>query len=58
MFRVNRSIQLEDSFAQLKQDMNFRRSMCCGQQNVLSESILLAKEHNINKPNSEIQTGP
>ena len=46
---MNRSIQAEGSFAQLKHDMNFRRFMCRGQDNVLAESILLAVAHNINK---------
>lgn len=56
LLRVNRSIQAEGSFAQIKQDMNFRRFMCRGQKNVLAESILLALAHNINKVHSKIQT--
>lgn len=55
LLRVNRSIQAEGSFAQIKQDMNFRRFMCRGQKNVLAESILLAMAHNINKLHSKIQ---
>ncbi|NRY60356.1 IS1182 family transposase [Clostridium beijerinckii] len=55
LLRVNRSIQAEESFAQIKQDMNFRRFMCRGQKNVLAESILLAMAHNINKLHSKIQ---
>ena len=31
LLRMNRSIQAEDSFAQIKHDMNFRRFMCRGQ---------------------------
>ena len=54
---MNRSIQAEGSFAQIKQDMNFRRFMCRGQRNVLAESILLAMAHNINKLHSKIQAG-
>jgi hypothetical protein len=53
---MNRSIQAEGSFAQLKHDMNFRRFMCRGQKNVLSESILLAVAQNINKLHNKIQT--
>lgn len=53
--RMNRSIQAEGSFTQIKQDMNFRRFMCRGQKNVLAESILLAIAHNINKLHSKIQ---
>ena len=53
--RMNRSIQAEGSFAQVKQDMNFRRFMCRGQKNVLAESILLAMAQNINKLYNKIQ---
>lgn len=47
LLRMNRSIQAEGSFANIKQDMNFRRFMCRDQKNVLAESILLAIAHNI-----------
>lgn len=56
LLRMNRSIQAEGSFAQIKQDMNFRRFMCRGQKNVLAESILLAMSHNINKLHNKIQS--
>ena len=56
LLRMNRSIQAEGSFAQIKQDMNFRRFMCRGQKNVLAESILLAMAHNINKLHNKIQS--
>lgn len=56
ILRINRSIQVEGSFAQVKQDMGFRRFMCRGQNNVLAESILLAMALNINKLHSKIQT--
>lgn len=52
---MNRSIQAEGSFADLKQDMGFRRFLCNGKQNVLAESILLALAHNINKLHNKIQ---
>ena len=51
----NKCIKAEGSFAQLKHDMNFRRFMCRGQNNVLAESILLAVAHNINKLHNKIQ---
>ncbi len=54
---MNRSIQAEGSFANLKQDMRFRRFLCKGTQNVLSESVLLALAHNINKLHNKIQSG-
>lgn len=53
--RMNRSIQAEGSFGELKQDMGFRRFLCKGKQNVLAESILLAMAHNINKLHNKIQ---
>lgn len=55
--RMNRSIQAEGSFGEIKQDMGFRRFLCKGQQNVLAESILLAMAHNINKLHNKIQSG-
>lgn len=56
LLRINRSIQAEGSFAQVKHDMNFRRFMCRGQKNVLAESILLAMAHNIKKLHNKIQS--
>jgi transposase len=53
--RMNRSIQAEGSFGELKQDMGFRRFLCKGKLNVLAESILLAMAHNINKLHNKIQ---
>lgn len=55
--RMNRSIQAEGSFAEIKQNMGFRRFLCRGKQNVLAESILLALAHNVNKLHSKIQSG-
>ena len=54
---MNRSIQAEGSFAEIKQNMGFRRFLCRGKQNVLAESILLALAHNVNKLHSKIQSG-
>ena len=57
IFRVNRSIQVEGSFGELKQDMQFRRYLSKGTANVLTESILLAMAKNINKLHNKIQKG-
>lgn len=54
---MNRSIQSEESFANIKGDMSFRRYLCQGKKNVLTESILLAMVHNINRLDSKIQIG-
>lgn len=54
---MNRSIQAEGSFADIKTDMNFHRYLCRGKTNVLAESILLAMVHNINKLHHKIQRG-
>lgn len=55
LYRMNRSIQAEGSFADLKQDMQFRRYLSKGTSNVLAESILLAIARNINKLHNKIQ---
>ena len=39
--RMNRSIQVEGSFAVIKEDMNFRRYLYRGRKNVLAQSVLL-----------------
>ena len=57
LFRTNRSIQVEGSFGDLKQDMQFRRYLSKGTANVLAESILLAMAKNINKLHNKIQKG-
>jgi transposase len=54
--RMNRSIQAEGSFAQIKQDMGFRRYLSKGKKNVLVESIMLSMAHNINKLHNKIQS--
>ena len=46
--RVNRSIQAERSFASVKQDMEFRRYMYRGKENVTAQ--------NINKLHNKIQS--
>ncbi len=55
--RMNRSIQAEGSFADIKQDMKFRRYLSKGTSNVLAESVLLAMARNINKLHNKIQNG-
>lgn len=57
IFRINRSIQVEGSFGELKQDMQFRRYLSKGTTNVLAESIPLAMSKNINKLHNKIQKG-
>ncbi len=57
LLRVNRSIQAEGSFGDLKQDMQFRRYLSKGKENVLAESILLAMARNLNKLHNKIQKG-
>ena len=53
--RMNRSIQAEGSFAVVKEDMNFRRYLYWGKENVLAQSVLLAIAYNINKLHYKIQ---
>ena len=55
--RMNRSIQAEGSFAVVKEDMNFRRYLYRGRENVLAQSVLLAVAYNINKLHYKIQGG-
>ena len=55
LLRINRSIQAEGSFGELKQDMQFCRYLSRGTSNVLAESILLAMAKNVNKLHNKIQ---
>ena len=55
LLRVNRSIQVEGSFGELKEDMQFRRYLSRGTANVLAESVLLAMARNVNKLHNKIQ---
>lgn len=57
VYRMNRSIQAEGSFGDIKQDMQFRRYVSRGTSNVLAESILPAMARNINKLHNKIQKG-
>ena len=53
--RMNRSIQVEGSFADIKADMGFRRYTYRGMENILAQNIILAIAHNINKLHNKIQ---
>lgn len=57
LLRINRSIQAEGSFGDLKQNMRFRRYLSRGGVNVLAESALLAMAKNLNKLHHKIQKG-
>ena len=57
LLRINRSIQAEGSFGEMKHDMQFRRYLSRGTSNVLAESVLLAMAKNVNKLHNKIQKG-
>lgn len=52
---MNRSIQAEGAFADIKADMNFRRFLGRGTENALVTVMLLAMAHNIEKLHHKIQ---
>ena len=54
--RMNRSIQAEGSFANVKEDMNFRRYLYRGKKNVLAQSVLLAIDFDLNKLHHKIKS--
>lgn len=56
ILRINRSIQAEGSFAQLKENRKFRRFLSKGAINVYAECALLAISHNIGKFHNKIQS--
>ena len=53
--RMNRSIQVEGSFANIKEDMEFRRYLYRGKDKVTAQSIVLAIGYNIKKLHHKIQ---
>ena len=53
---MNRSIQAEGSFVVIKEDMDFRRYLYHGKDNVTAQSIILAIGYNINKLHHKIQS--
>ena len=55
--RMNRSIQAEGSFANVKEDMGFRRYLYRGKTNVLAKSIIVAMAFNMNRMHNRIQSG-
>lgn len=55
--RMNRSIQVEGSFAMIKENMSFRRYLYGGLENVTAQSILLAMAYNVLKLHHKIQNG-
>lgn len=57
LLRMNRSIQAEGAFGDVKADMRFRRFLCKGQYNILAETMLLAMGRNIKKLHNKIQAG-
>ena len=57
LLRLNRAIQSEGTFADVKADLSFRRFLCKGNANVLVESMLLAMSHNMLKLHQKIQAG-
>jgi len=55
--RMNRSIQVEGSFANVKEDMGMRRYSYRGRENVLTESIIVALAFNISRLDHRIKAG-
>lgn len=57
MLRVNRSIQAEGAFAEMKENRGFRRFLCRGNENVYAEAVLMAISQNIGQLHRKIQNG-
>ena len=55
MLRVNRSIYAEGVFAEMKEDRKFKRYLCRGKPNVLTETFLLLLAQNIERLHRKIQ---
>ena len=55
--KVNRSIQAEGAFGAMKEDMNFRRFLTRGKENITVEYQLLCLGFNINKLHNKIRAG-
>lgn len=53
--RMNRSIQAEGSFADIKGDSSFTRYLCRGKKNVFAESVIFAMAHNLGWLHTRIQ---
>lgn len=52
--RINRSVRVEGSFANVKEDMNFRRYLYREKENVFAQSIVLAISYDMNKLHHKI----
>lgn len=57
LLRMNRSVQAEGSFGQLKNNVGFRRFVCRGSVKVQAELTLFALAGNVNKLHRKIQGG-
>lgn len=57
MLRMNRSIYAEGVFAEIKEDRKFKRYLCRGKPNVLTETFLLLIAQNIERLHRKIQRG-
>ena len=55
LLRMNRSIQVEGAFAQIKENFGFRRFLPRGCESVLGGAILLALAHNVLRLHEKIQ---
>lgn len=53
--KMNRSIQAEGSFEDIRQDVSFRKFLCRGTENMKAECILLDPVHNIRKLYNKLQ---
>lgn len=53
--RMNRSIQAEGSFGDIKADSAFTSFLCRGRDNVYAENVLFAMTHKLGWPHSRIQ---
>ena len=57
MLRMNRSIYAEGVFAEIKEDRKFKRYLCRGRPNVLTETLLILIAQNIERLHRKIQNG-
>lgn len=57
MLRMNRSIQSEGAFADVKETQLFRRFLETGHLNALTETVICVLAHNFNKLHHKIQNG-
>ena len=54
---MNRSIQAEGAFADVKEPQLFRRFLGTGHLNALTETVICVLAHNFNKLHHKIQNG-